>query len=99
MVEEIVKEVEIIAAREGTYSVYVFKSIEDSEYILCTRLPNWQIPELSIGMKGFLQYQIVRAGDSYITPMGENVIYRYSNTYIVNFINKTDVVKNKEIIL
>ena len=50
-------------------------------------------------MKGFLQYQIVKAGDIYTTPNGDTEVYRYSNAYIVNFINKSDVVKNKEIIL
>ena len=56
---EYVKEVEVLASREGQYSVYVFKDILSEEYLLCTRLPNWQIPQLSVGMKGFLQYQIV----------------------------------------
>ena len=96
---EYVKEVEVLASREGPYSVYVFKDILSEVYLLCTRLPNWQIPQLSVGMKGFLQYQIVKSGDIYITPNGDKEVYRYSNAYIVNFINKSDVVKNKEIIL
>jgi len=96
---EYVKEVEVLASREGQYSVYVFKDVLSEEYLLCTRLPNWQIPQLSVGMKGFLQYQIVKAGDIYTTPNGDKEVYRYSNAYIVNFINKSDVVKNKEIIL
>lgn len=99
MVKEYIKEVELLAIRSGVYSVYVFKTIEDSEYIMCTRLPNWQVPELELGMTGFLQFQIVLAGDEYVTPNGDKITYKYSNCYFINFVNKTDVIKNNEITL
>ena len=96
---ELIKETELLAIREGVYTTYVFEVIETKEYIMCVRLPNWQVPEISIGDKGFLQYQIVKAGDKYITPFGESDVFRYSNCYFINFINRSDIVKNKEIIL
>lgn len=99
MVKEYIKEVELVAVRNSVYSIYVFKSLTDSEYIMCTRLPNWQVPEIEIGMTGFLQYQIVSAGDEYITPDGETISYRYSNCYFINFVNKSDVVKGNDITL
>ena len=96
---DLIKEVELLAIRQGTYTMYVFKSIETEEYIMCTRLPNWQVPEINVGDRGFLNYQKVNAGDEYVTPGGERIVYRYSNVYFINFVNKSDIVKNKEIIL
>lgn len=99
MVIELIKEVELIACRGGTYTMYVFKTLDTNDYIMCTRPPNWKVPEISVGDKGFLQYQIVKAGDIYVTPDGTTVTYRYSNTYFINFVKKSDTLKNKEIIL
>lgn len=96
---ELIKEVELITVRDGNYTLYVFQCLKTLEYIMCTRLPNWQVPDINIGDKGFLQYQIVKAGEHYITPDGENVLYKYSNIYFINFVKKTDAVRNKEIIL
>lgn len=96
---ELIKEVELIATRDSTYTIYVFKILDTNEYIFCTRLPNWNVPEISVGEKGFLQYQIVNAGDSYInTESGEEIHYRYPNVYFINFVNRS-IVKNEEIIL
>ena len=92
--------VKLLAVREGTYTVYVFQNLENREYIMCTRLPNWQVPEISIGDSGFLEYQIVTAGESYFSVAEEKMIqYFYSNVYFINFILKTDILKNDEIIL
>ena len=99
MVVELIKEVELIAKREGIYTMYVFKTLDTYDYIMCTRLPNWQVPEVNVGDQGFLQYHIVKSGDSYTTPDGTVVIYKYSNTYFINFVKKSDTLKNKEIIL
>ena len=98
MVEEFIKEAELVAIREDYYSLYVFKTTEN-DYVMCTKLPNWQTPVIEIGTKGFLQYQIVKAGDEYITPDGEKIVYKYSNCYFLNFVNKTDDIKSNEITL
>lgn len=92
--------VRLLAVREGTYTVYVFQIIESKEYIMCTRLPNWQVPDVSIGNIGFLEYQYVQAGESYYNPqLDKTVAYLYSNVYFINFIQQTDIIINQEIIL
>lgn len=96
---ELIKKVQLLAVREGTYTNYVFKNLDDNEYIMCTRLPNWAVPDVKIGDKGFLQYQIVKAGDVYITPIGEEIAYKYSNIYFINFVIETDNINKQEIIL
>ena len=96
----VTREVKLVAKRSGTYTNYVFKDMESGEYIFCTRLPNWQIPEIEIEDIGYLQYQIVEAGNSYVDPdTGEIILYRYNNSYLKNFVKKSDTFKNKEIIL
>ena len=99
MVTEYIKKVKLIAVRDGNYTVYVFQDVETFEYIMCTRLPNWKIPDIELGVEGFLQYQIVNAGDEYITPLGEKIYYKYSNSYFINFVNNLNVIKNNEITL
>ena len=96
---EFIKEVQLLAIRSSVYTTYVFKVIKENEYVMCTKLPNWQVPEINVGDVGFLQYQIVKSGEHYITPDGTDVVYKYSNIYFINFVKKTDAVKNKEIIL
>lgn len=99
MVKKNIKKVQLIAMRDEQYTIYVFKDLENSDYIMCTRLPNWQTPTIELGAKGFLEYHTVNAGDEYITPYGEKVYYRYSNSYFINFVNNLDAVKNNEITL
>lgn len=96
---ESVKYVELVAVREGNYTMYAFRDMDSPIYIMCTKPPNWQVPEINVGDKGFLSYQSVKAGDEYVTPDGERMVYKYSSIYFLNFVNKTDVLKNKEIIL
>ena len=96
---DIVKEVKLLAIRSGTYTIYVFKVLDTNEYVMCTRVPNWQVPQINVGDIGFLRYQIVKAGETYITPDGEEISYKYSNIYFINFVNRSDVMKNSEIIL
>jgi hypothetical protein len=96
---ELVKEAILVAIRYGEYTVYVFKAVESSEYIMCTRLPNWQSPAININDRGFLQYQIVEAGDEYSPLGGNKVRYKYSNIYFINFVKRSEVNSNKELIL
>lgn len=68
--------------------------------MLCTRLPNWQVPEIQIGDAGFLEYQVVEAGQEYFDIVQEKMTkYLYSNVYFINFVLQTDILKNNEIIL
>lgn len=96
---EFIKEVQLLAIRSSVYTTYVFKVIKENEYVMCTKLPNWQVPEINVGDVGFLQYQIVKAGDLYVTPEGDQIAYKYSNVYFINFVLKTDAVMKKEVIL
>jgi hypothetical protein len=96
---EIVVPAKLVAVRESTYSVFVFKNTDTNEFIMCTKLPNWQAPEIFIGDIGFLQLQIVKAGEEYFnTNTLEKTKFLYSNIYFKNFINKTENI-NSEIIL
>ena len=90
----------LLAIREGTYTNYVFQSEEDGSYIMCTRLPNWKVPDLNVGDIGFLEYQIIKAGEEYFNiATQQKQIYQYSNIYFNNFILENTIIKNKEIIL
>ena len=85
---EFVTEAKLLAIKEGVYTTYVFKDYINNKYIMCTRLPNWQVQEINIGDEGFLQYQEVNAGDSYYDASIENYKkYNYSNIYFNNFVN------------
>ncbi|MGV8961907.1 MAG: hypothetical protein ACOH2V_00820 [Candidatus Saccharimonadaceae bacterium] len=95
-----IEEVKLLAVRGGSYTVYVFQNLKTDGYIMCTKLPNWQVPEITLGDTGFLEYQIVKAGESYYNLALEvSEIYKYSNVYFINFILRNEVLHNNEIIL
>jgi len=88
---EYIVHVEILAIRNGTYSIYVFTNLKDNSYIMCTMLPNWNIPNMNIGERGFLKYIQVTAGEEYFHPgTGKKQLYNYSNIYIINFMKEQD---------
>ena len=88
--ETLIVECELVKIKEAKYTLYVFKLTNvKEEYIMCTRLPNWQTLDLVIGTKGFLQYQEVLAGETYFDVETEMPIkYQHSNVYFNNFIIK-----------
>lgn len=99
MIDKVIR-AKLIAIRQSTYTMYVFQNLDNGEYIMCTRLPNWQVPDIDIGVEGFLNYQIVKAGEQYFDPISEtNVCYKYSNIYFINFINKDEGITSKSIII
>lgn len=90
---------ELIAIKESYYTLLVFLDKDTGKYIMCTKLPNWQTSEVSIGDTGFLKYQIVSAGEEFFDPASQTFKkYNYSNSYFLNFIKKIDI-KNTNIIL
>jgi len=96
---ELVVFAKLLAIREGQYTIYVFKNLESNSYIMCTRLPNWNTPDIMIGSEGFLSYNEVAAGDEYYHPVTEaRLIYNYSNVYFINFVQKQEI-ENNNIIL
>lgn len=67
---------------------------------MCTKPPNWDTPEVSIGDVGFLRYQDVIAGDTYYDlNLDKEVKYKYSNRYFINFVKKEDNFNKETIIL
>ena len=99
MIEQINK-VKLLAIRESKYTMYVFQNLDFEGYIMCTRLPNWKVPDLNVGDIGFLEYQIIKAGEEYFNvATQQKQIYQYSNIYFNNFILENAIIKNKEIIL
>ena len=94
-----VRRVELVAKKDGDYTIYVFKNLDVYEYIMCTRLPNWQTVEVEIGDKGFVEYEIVNAGDTYFSSsLGEFKRSVYSNVYFINFVHENKNTKDKIII-
>lgn len=87
------------------YITYVFKCLESNpgfghNYIMVTRLPNWDHKELNIGEKGFLTYNEVEAGKDkwYCPETGQYIPYNYTNIYFIKFVEKKDNLK-KDIII
>lgn len=75
------------------YTTYVFECLEkdvkiETEYIMCTRWPNWEHRKIEIGEIGFLSFFEIRAGiDKWYN--GKNMIpYRYNNIQFIKFLKK-----------
>jgi len=96
---ESIKEVKLIAKRDDIYTVYVFQDIYTKEYIMCTRLPDWQTPEVDIGSVGYLKYVDVMAGEQYVTSSLETFYYRFTNCYFIDFLHKIDNDEHVKIII
>ena len=76
--------------------MYVFQK-EDGSYWMCTKLPNWDLPEINIGQKGFVTTESYVAGEEYYDRDSDTYKkIRFTNVYLKNFI---EIPKNKEIIL
>lgn len=89
----------LIAAKLDVYSIYVFQNLETLEYIMCTKLPNWQTLFINIGDIGFVEIQTVKAGEEYFNLETQTVSkYQYSNVYFINFILEPNI-NNNQIIL
>lgn len=91
---------ELVASRAGNYTMYVFKEVDSGLFIMCTKPPNWQSPQISIGDIGFVKFEEVRAGQSYFkSSEARDDIYKYSGVYFLDFILDNKTIKEKEIIL
>ena len=85
----------LVAKKLGLYTVYVFKNLDTSEYVMCTKLPNWDFNDIAIGTSGFLTYENAIAGEKYFNPRTQTYgIYNYTKMYFKNFIE--DIPINKE---
>lgn len=76
----------LVAFKSGLYTIYVFQQ-DNSEYLMCTKLPNWGAYNINIGDSGFLTYEFANAGDKYFErDTGEEKIYKFTNIYFKDFI-------------
>jgi hypothetical protein len=82
--------------QDGSYTVYVFQDLTSDEFIMCTRCPNWMGEMPTLMQEGFLRYRFVRAGtDTYFDQRSGNfVAYQYTNTYFLDFVPITHVLKD-----
>ena len=95
-----VERVKLLAIKESNYTMYVFQNLDTFEYIMCTKPPNWQTDDIMVGEEGFLKYESVKAGEEYYDPNTEtSITYKYTNTYFTNFIRKSEITNNNNIIL
>lgn len=90
MMNEIAIHAILVAKKQGIYTIYVFKNLDNNEYIMCTKLPNWDFNDISIGTSGFLTYENVVAGDKYFNVKSQTFeTYNYTKLYFKNFIEDT----------
>lgn len=86
----------LVTKREepGDYTVLVFQDLESYEYLMCTKLPQWNTVAPDIDEEGFLQYKEFIAGQDtwYNSATGNQIPYNYTGLYFWNF-----VVKQKKI--
>ena len=87
----------LVAKRNGIYTVYVFK-LDNGEYIMCTKLPNWGTYDININDSGFITTQFFKAGEQYYNRDTESFqLIQYTNMYFKDFIKDNE--KMKDIIL
>lgn len=95
---EIAINAKLVAKKDGLYTIYVFQNLQNNEYIMCTKLPNWDFGDISIGKEGFLTYENAIAGEKYFNPKLQTFeIYNYTKVYFKNFIE--DIKHNTEEII
>ena len=95
MMNEIAIKAILLAKKSGMFTVYVFKNLDTSEYVMCTKLPNWDFGDINLGVSGFLTYENAIAGEKYFNPRTQTFeVYNYTKLYFKNFIE--DIPINKE---
>lgn len=94
---EFVVKAKLVAIREGEYTKYVFH-LENGEYIMCTRLPNWETPNIKQNEDGFLRYKIVSAGEKYRDSELKEHTYHYNAIYFDDFVKETRQTTNQIIL-
>ena len=84
----------------GEYTVYVFQNLDTNEYIMCTKLPNWNSRDIDIGQTGFLSYKFVIGGIStwYNKEKDCQTTYRYTANYFQDFVPLTHVINGNTIV-
>lgn len=90
--------VKLVASRNdpGGYEILVFQIINENEYIMCTKLPNWNSKTPSLNELGYLQIREFIAGEDkwYDFTSGELIPYKYTGIYFWDFVKYEE--KDKE---
>jgi hypothetical protein len=95
---EVVVKAKLVAKKDGIYTVYVFQNLQNLEYIMCTKLPNWDSGFIDFHVAGFLTYESAIAGSQYYNPKEQKFeTYKYTKMYFKSFIE--DRKQTKEIII
>ncbi len=92
---------QLLAKREGDYTAYVFKILDESQrkYIVCTKCPNWNQDDLHISQEGYLKYKpVIAYKDTWTTKEFVEMPYKYSANYFYDFIPITHVIQGNQII-
>lgn len=81
---------------DGVYKHYVFIDLDRLDYVMCTRVPNWQGADVEIGEDGFLEYHSVIGGqDRYYDAVKDHYChYQQDATYFLNFVPITKVLSD-----
>lgn len=84
----------------GGYTVYVFENLDTKEwytqYIMCTRFPNWNDIWPQIGDTGYLEIMYISAGDKYYDRNSDIYEkYRFSNIQYSRFVKEKPKVSTK----
>ena len=87
----------------GGYITYVFKNLDSinnyDRYVMCTRFPNWETPNVNIGEIGFLKYKEIEGGKDKYYDNHENLFksYKFNGIHFIDFVAIKQ--NNKDIIL
>ena len=89
----------LVAKQDGVYKNYVFQNLDQKpeslfRYITVTVCPNWTNDDINIGECGFLEYELVEAGQDYFQRNTKEIKqYNFTTNYFINFVRQ----KNEEI--
>ena len=76
------------------YVTYIFRNIESkdtfTEYVMCTKYPNWDCGDIKIGDIGFLTFEEHIAGLDKWFDGREYHYYNYTGIQLIKFIKKQD---------
>ena len=77
------------------YTIYVFELLdnedklrEHTKFIMCTKCPNWETPEIMIDEVGYLEVKTVIAGKDEWFNGNDFVKYNYNNIWFIKFVPK-----------
>jgi hypothetical protein len=93
--------VQLLAKKDGDYSLYVFKNLDDGQsYIMCTKCPNWNQDDLQLFQEGYLKYKsVIGYRDKWFDPKTmQEFFYKFSANYFYEFIPVTHVINGNQII-